>query len=642
MKHLKIVKFSSHLCCRQAFMLTLIGIFSLSVSRGQNLTPDPVQSIYPSKIFQIKKEDPDLMKKLSLQVMNNRTNEVPEYFRKKMRKIEKSKLQIQNNFPGISISPLQQKPGICPPVLQTNFEGNPQSSYYLLPLGYGPSECDIAITNAGKIVSISNTWIRYYNENGSLVFSDSLYRFGNSLLDVHVLYDPKADRFVFCSSYGYYNADPFILNTQGTLIAFSKSNDPMDGWNLYQLPFTDFHDNSVGDYPLLTISDNEIFITLDYYNAGNRYKHVEILQINKGEGYAGSSSLSSQKYDALLNGNTKGTMVPAQGGSTTYGPNMYFIMSNESGNNSNKYYVYEITNTIASGQAVLNRYGPVTSNIFYSVSGNLFQPGGIPLWNPPSSDAAYVQNAFFENGVLQFSQLTNVNGKAAVCLGRITGFPNNLTCTAKTVSDPNLYLSFPKIAYAGNSSSDNSAIVGIQHTGATTFPGLSAVYVNSNFDISALTTVKAGTDTINGLWGDYSGICRRYNRPGEVWFEGQYGSKTFPNINWIAKLKIPANCEEQTIVSKKLQSEQLNTSLTVFPNPFSNSSTIVFSLSQSQKVSIKIFDIKGRLLKTLANKEMKEGYHQIIWNAENVKPGEYFLRMESTGFSEVKKLIILK
>ena len=242
MKHLKIVRFSSPLCCSQAFMLTLIGIFSLSVSKGQNLTPDPVQSIYPSAIIQIKKADPEIMKKISLQAINNHKNEVPEYFRNKIRKIEKSKLRVQNNFSGNSISPLQQKPGICPPVLQTNFEGNPQSSYFLLPLGYGPSECDIAISNAGKIVSISNTWMRYYNENGSLVFSDSLYRFGNSILDVHVLYDPKADRFVYCSSYGYYNADPFILNTQGTLIGFSKSNDPMDGWNLYQLPFTDLHD----------------------------------------------------------------------------------------------------------------------------------------------------------------------------------------------------------------------------------------------------------------------------------------------------------------------------------------------------------------------------------------------------------------
>jgi hypothetical protein len=280
------------------------------------------QDIHPSAIIQIKKADSEMMKKLSLQAFNNHENEWTEKFRNKNRKTPGSSLSAKNNSEVNSIALAQKKPGICPPIVQTGFEGNPLTPLYLLPVGYGPSECEIAISNAGKIVSISIGWIRYYNENGSLVFSDSLYHFGNSIIDCHVLYDPKADRFVFSASYGYYNADPFVLNTHGTLIGFSKSNDPMDGWNLYQLPFTDFHDNSEGDYPLLAISDSEIFITLDYYNAGDRYKHIEIIQINKKDGYAGSASLTSQKYDATLTGNTKGTLVPAQGGSTTYGPNM--------------------------------------------------------------------------------------------------------------------------------------------------------------------------------------------------------------------------------------------------------------------------------------------------------------------------------
>jgi hypothetical protein len=241
-----------------------------------------------------------------------------------------------------------------------------------------------------------------------------------------------------------------------------------------------------------------------------------------------------------------------------------------------------------------------------------------------------------------------VNGKASVYIGRISGIPNNLSCTAKTISDPNLYLSFPSIAYAGASSSDNSAIVGIEHTGANTYPGLSAAYVNSNFEVSALTTVKAGNDTINALWGDYSGICRRYNHPGEVWFEGQYGSTTLTKINWIAKLQKPTACTEQNIIAEKSRpgnlKTSLNTSLTVFPNPFSNSSTISFTLSQSQKVLINIYDVNGRMLKTLANEQMQPGLHQLTWDAKdeegnNISAGIYFLRIETKDNSETKKII---
>jgi len=618
-----------------ALLPGILAMFLFSIASAQD--------IYPSAIIQIKKANPDMMKKLSLQALSSHENELNENFRKNSRKTPGSSLSAKNNSEVNSIAPAQKKPGICPPIVQTGFEGNPLTPLYLLPVGYGPSECDIAISNAGKIVSISIGWIRYYNENGSLVFSDSLYHFGNSIIDCHVLYDPKADRFVFISSYGYYNADPFILSTHGTLIGFSKSNDPMDGWNLYQLPFTDFHDNSEGDYPLLAISDTEIFITLDYYNAGDRYKHIEIIQINKGDGYAGSASLTSQKYDATLTGNTKGTLVPAQGGSTTYGPNMYFIMANESGNSSkNKYYVYEVSNTIASGQAVLKRYGPVTSNISYSAQETSYQPGGIPIVNINAAHDVYMQDAFFENGVLQFCQHTNLNGKAAVCLGRITGIPNNLVCTAKTISDPNFYLSYPCIAYAGNSSTDNSLILGIEHSGTNTYPGLSAVYVNSNFDISPLTTVKAGTDTINGLWGDYSGICRRYNHPGEVWFEGQFGSTTFPNINWIAKLKNPANCEEQTIVSKNIQTEKLNSGLKIYPNPFSNSTSISFTILQSQNVSLKIFDANGKMIIVLADTKFEKGQYDFKWNTAGISAGIYILQFDAGTYSDTKKLSVIK
>ncbi len=620
-------------------MPAVLAIFLFSIAGAQD--------IHPSAIIQIQKADPEMMKKLSLQATSNHENEFMEEFRNKKRKIKNGLINkpISNSIPIAIGTPAQKKPGICPPLVQRGFEGNPQTQYYLLPVGYGPSECDIAISNAGKIVSISPYWMYYFNENGTLVFSDSLYHFGNSLNDCHVLYDPKADRFVFSSQYGYYNADPFIFNAYGTVLGFSKSNDPMDGWSLYQLPFTNFHDNSAGDYPLLAMSDSEIFITLDYYNAGDRYKHVEIIQINKGEGYAGSSSLTSQKYDATLTGNTKGTMVPAQGGSATYGPNMYFIMANESGNSSNKYYVYEITNTIASGQAVLKRYGPVTSNISYSAQETSYQPGGIPILNVFAANDVYMEDAFFENGVLQFCQHTNVNGKAAVCLGRITGIPNNLTCTAKTISDPNLYLSYPSIAYAGNSSTDNSAILGIEHSGTNTYPGLSAVYVNSNFDISPLTTVKAGADTINGLWGDYSGICRRYNHPGEVWYEGQYGSKIFPNINWIAKLNSPANCDEQTIVSnvsKQIQMEKTNPELKVFPNPFSNSTSISVTIYQPQNASLKIFDANGKMIKILADKKFEKGQYEFKWNAEGVSAGIYFLHFDAGAYSDTKKLSVIK
>jgi hypothetical protein len=80
----------------------------------------------------------------------------------------------------------------------------------------------------------------------------------------------------------------------------------------------------------------------------------------------------------------------------------------------------------------------------------------------------------------------------------------------------------------------------------------------------------------------------------------------------------------------------------ISPNPFSNSTTILFTLSQPQNVSILIYDINGRLIKTLANALFEAGAHQLLWNAKDSKQGEvasgiYFLKMQAANHSETRE-----
>lgn len=87
--------------------------------------------------------------------------------------------------------------------------------------------------------------------------------------------------------------------------------------------------------------------------------------------------------------------------------------------------------------------------------------------------------------------------------------------------------------------------------------------------------------------------------------------------------------------------------LKIAPNPVSNSTTVSFLLQQSQKVSISILDITGRLVKILANEEMQQGNHEIKWNTNDDKgnaasAGIYFLKMFSGSCSETKKLFVIK
>ncbi|MEO8146510.1 MAG: T9SS type A sorting domain-containing protein [Bacteroidia bacterium] len=80
----------------------------------------------------------------------------------------------------------------------------------------------------------------------------------------------------------------------------------------------------------------------------------------------------------------------------------------------------------------------------------------------------------------------------------------------------------------------------------------------------------------------------------------------------------------------------------ISPNPFSNSTTISFSLPQSQNVSLKIFDVNGRLIKTLADNTLKQGQHQVVWNVNDVQPGIYYLQIQTPDFVKTEKLIVTK
>ena len=89
-----------------------------------------------------------------------------------------------------------------------------------------------------------------------------------------------------------------------------------------------------------------------------------------------------------------------------------------------------------------------------------------------------------------------------------------------------------------------------------------------------------------------------------------------------------------------------------YPNPFNPSTTIRFGLPEQATVSLRIYNLLGQEIATLAEGEMSAAYHRVVWNGRNsagaqVATGMYFYRFEATGvsgekFNSLKKLILLK
>ena len=79
-----------------------------------------------------------------------------------------------------------------------------------------------------------------------------------------------------------------------------------------------------------------------------------------------------------------------------------------------------------------------------------------------------------------------------------------------------------------------------------------------------------------------------------------------------------------------------------YPNPFNPTTTIEFTLSYSDFVTLKIFNVLGEEIETLAAEKLSSGTHQYNWNAGGRASGVYFYRLEAGDFSQTKKLLLLR
>ncbi len=79
-----------------------------------------------------------------------------------------------------------------------------------------------------------------------------------------------------------------------------------------------------------------------------------------------------------------------------------------------------------------------------------------------------------------------------------------------------------------------------------------------------------------------------------------------------------------------------------YPNPFNPETTISFNMAQNAHVKLDIYNVKGQLIETLVNDEMKQGNHCIIWDAKEYPSGIYFYKLQSETYTKTKKMVLMK
>jgi flagellar hook assembly protein FlgD len=84
-----------------------------------------------------------------------------------------------------------------------------------------------------------------------------------------------------------------------------------------------------------------------------------------------------------------------------------------------------------------------------------------------------------------------------------------------------------------------------------------------------------------------------------------------------------------------------------YPNPFNPTTTLRYELPEDAIVNITIYDMVGRIIRTLVNDSQTAGYKSIQWNATNdrnepVSTGLYLYTIQAGKFRQTEKMVLLK
>ncbi|MBN8569611.1 MAG: T9SS type A sorting domain-containing protein [Ignavibacteria bacterium] len=179
-------------------------------------------------------------------------------------------------------------------------------------------------------------------------------------------------------------------------------------------------------------------------------------------------------------------------------------------------------------------------------------------------------------------------------------------------------------------------------------------WTNKTIPIQHPYTIKFYNENIGWCAGDNNGngvICRTLDG-GETWTvqkiepANSYYDISFTNLNtgWASGNSIISNTQNGVTSVSSLSAQvpekfQLKQN---YPNPFNPATIINFDINASSFVSLKIYDMNGREIKSLVNENLSAGSYGVNFNAAELNSGIYFYTLNTGNFRETKKMMLVK
>ncbi|MFC2093692.1 T9SS type A sorting domain-containing protein [Bacteroidota bacterium] len=202
-----------------------------------------------------------------------------------------------------------------------------------------------------------------------------------------------------------------------------------------------------------------------------------------------------------------------------------------------------------------------------------------------------------------------------------------------------------------------------------------ALIINANADTLTVQVGNGGSNfspqNVNAVVGDFikwvhvagfhTTTCDPNTRPltnlpsgAQIWNEPMNASQIF-----IYEIQVAGLYEYECIPHSPFMNGTINASLSNvnlisqqvpesfklsqnYPNPFNPSTSIKFSLPNSSFTTLKVYNLVGQEIETLVNENLNAGTYEATLNGANLTSGIYFYKINADGYSETKKMMLIK
>jgi len=419
-----------------------------------------------------------------------------------------------------------------------------------------PNDNTLAVSDSGIVLAGVNSVIYGWDLNtDTILFPNSIISLrslaGPSGIDDYYfdpkfIYDEVNDRFILVF---LKNSDPA---TNGYMLAFSTSNNPLDPWNTYFLSGNPLNNNRWTDFPAISLSNGELFITgnLIIDTAPTWQEGFDgsiIWQIQTSSGYTGAAELNSRLHsDIRFGGKFIRNLHPVIG-AIGQADQQFFLSNRNFDLENDTVFVLRMASSLEEEANLIIKQ--TTTNLPYGMPPNGRQTDTEPndsTGGLQTNDARVLGAILLDNEIQYVANSVDPQtGFSAVYHGFVQDLTGNPTVTGRILGDSHLDFGYPNIAYSGNELCDKEVIIGFNYSAPDSFPGMACRYYSNNDEYSPITILKKGENYVNRLggtyerWGDYFGLQRWNSQPGHVLAAGFYGLISKQNGTWMAELVSP-------------------------------------------------------------------------------------------------------